>query len=160
MSNKVVLGLGGNKGNVSETLNKSHNMIRELVGKIDLQSSFYQTKAWGIENQTDFINQVIQVGTDLQPKEILIKCLEIEKVLGRERKQKWGQRTIDIDILFYDNIIVETPDLKIPHPYIHQRNFVLYPLSEILPKFNHPTLNKTILELKNECNDSLKVIKL
>lgn len=160
MSNKVVLGLGGNEGNVSETLNKSHNMIRELIGEIDLQSSFYQTKAWGIESQPDFINQVIRVGTDLQPKEILIKCLEIEKILGRERKQKWGQRTIDIDILFYDNIIVETPDLKIPHPYIHQRNFVLYPLSEILPKFNHPTLNKTILELKNECNDSLKVIKL
>ena len=125
-------------------------------------SSLYKTKAWGYENQPDFINQVLIFKSHLKPNELLKICLAIEKKLGRKRIEgvNWQERGIDIDILFYEKEIIDSIDLKIPHPYLHQRNFVLFPLAEIIPDFIHPLLNKTIDELKKSCEDKLKVIKI
>lgn len=160
MSNKVILGLGGNVGNVQFTLQECVQLIELKVGKVDLQSSLYQTKAWGVENQPDFINQVVVINTNLSAQTCLINFQDIERQLGRVRNEKWHERTIDIDILFYNNDIIEEENLKIPHPFIQDRNFVMYPLDEIVPNFIHPKLEKTMLELKNICKDNLKAIKL
>lgn len=160
MSNKVVLGLGGNVGNVQNTLTKCIDLLSCKLGEVQLKSSLYKTKAWGVENQPDFINQVIEIETDLSPTECLTVCQNIEQELGRVRQAKWHQRTIDIDVLFFNDEIINTPDLKIPHPFIQDRNFVLFPLAEILPNYRHPKLKKTILELKNSCSDNLEAIKI
>ena len=160
MSNKVVLGLGGNIGNVEITLAKCVDLLSCKLGEVQLKSSLYKTKAWGVENQPDFINQVIEIETTLNPIECLALCQEIEQKLGRLRKEKWHERTIDIDILFFSTAIIDTPELKVPHPYIQDRNFVLFPLAEILPNYRHPKLKKTILELKNSCCDNLEAIKI
>ncbi len=160
MSNKVILGLGGNVGNVQFTLQNCIQLIELKVGKVDVKSSLYQTKAWGVENQPDFINQVVVINTPLSAHECLSNFQAIEMQLGRVRKEKWHKRTIDIDILFYNNDVIEEENLKIPHPFIQDRNFVIYPLDEIVPNFIHPQLDKSILELKNSCKDNLKAIKL
>ncbi|MDF1672399.1 MAG: 2-amino-4-hydroxy-6-hydroxymethyldihydropteridine diphosphokinase [Vicingaceae bacterium] len=160
MSNKVILGLGGNVGNVQFTLKNCIQLIELKVGKVDVKSSLYQTKAWGVENQPDFINQVVVINTNLSAHECLSNFQDIEKQMGRIRKEKWHERTIDIDILFYNNDIIEEDNLKIPHPFIQDRNFVIYPLDEIVPNLIHPQLNKSMLELKNICKDKLMVIKL
>ena len=160
MSNKVVLGLGGNIGDVKSTMDKSYVLITNYIGQITLKSSLYQTKAWGVERQPDFINQVVFVETIFTPDEILNKCLEIESELGRKRFQKWHERIVDIDILFFNEEIIDTENLKIPHPFIQDRNFVLFPLVEIAPNFTHPILKKTIQKLKNDCRDKLVVTKL
>ncbi|PJB13820.1 MAG: 2-amino-4-hydroxy-6-hydroxymethyldihydropteridine diphosphokinase [Flavobacteriales bacterium CG_4_9_14_3_um_filter_32_8] len=162
MSKQVVFSLGGNVGNVSQTFLKAINSLEKKVGKLIKSSTIYTTKAWGIENQPDFINQIVIFKTQLLPHEVLIKCLQIEKELGRKRidGEKWQQRVIDIDILFYESEIINFNNLIIPHPYLHQRNFVLFPLAELMPEFIHPLLRKTIAELKKGCQDNLKVIKL
>ncbi len=160
-NNMVVLSLGGNVGDVNQTFRNSIASIEDRVGRLILSSSLYETKAWGAENQPNFLNQVIVVETGLNPEEVLNTCLSVEKQQGRERlgKKKWQQRVIDIDLLFYGDSIIDTIDLKVPHPYIQDRNFVLFPLAEILPGFIHPLLSKTVLELKNSCDDKLPVIK-
>ena len=105
MSNKVVLGLGGNVGNVEITLAKCIELLSFKLGEIQLKSSLYKTKAWGVENQPDFINQVIEIKTNLNPTMCLAICQEIEQSLGRLRKEKWHERTIDIDVLFFNKEI-------------------------------------------------------
>jgi 2-amino-4-hydroxy-6-hydroxymethyldihydropteridine diphosphokinase len=160
MSNRVVLGLGGNVGNVEFTLFKCIELIEQHLGKIELKSALYQTKAWGVEKQPDFINQVIVVKTNFSVQQCLVVCQTIEKELGRVRKEKWHKRTIDIDILFYNSAILKEKELTIPHPFIQDRNFVLIPLAEIIQNFIHPVLNKTVQQLKNDCVDELVVIKL
>ena len=162
MSHVVILGLGGNQGDVKETLQLAINLIENQLGKVNHVSSQYQTKAWGVEDQADFINQAIVLTTLVKPTEVLNTCLEIEQILGRKRgsNRKWKERIIDIDVLFYDNLIIETTALTLPHPYIHKRNFVLYPLTEIIPEYMHPILNKTVVELKKLCKDNLAVIKI
>lgn len=160
MSNNVVLGLGGNIGNVQKTLLKCTDLIGLRLGKITLKSALYQTKAWGVENQPDFINQVVLIETSLSVQQCLIICQEIEKDLGRVRNEKWHKRIIDIDILFFNEEVIKSNNLKIPHPFLQQRNFVLYPLAELIPNFIHPIYKKTVLELKNDCDDQLDIIKL
>jgi 2-amino-4-hydroxy-6-hydroxymethyldihydropteridine diphosphokinase len=160
MSKQVVLSLGGNVGNVQQTFVEAIVILEKKVGKLIGGSSLYKTSAWGVEDQPDFINQVVIFKTNNTPKEVLKKCLQIEGELGRERVGKWQKRRIDIDLLFYENEIINTIDLKIPHPYLHQRNFVLFPLAELIPDFIHPLLGETIHTLKNKCQDKLKVIKL
>lgn len=159
--NQVVLMLGGNQGDVKETLLKTIKELTNKVGSITNQSAIYKTKAWGITDQPDFLNQAIVLKTNLLPEKVMEMCLSIEQILGRTRKEnnKWGERIIDIDLIFYNNEIVDTPSLKIPHPFLHQRNFVLTPLTEILPNFLHPVLNKTIKELSEGCEDQLEVVK-
>ncbi|PCJ25811.1 MAG: 2-amino-4-hydroxy-6-hydroxymethyldihydropteridine diphosphokinase [Flavobacteriales bacterium] len=159
-NNRVVLSLGGNIGDVKQAFNYSIKLLEKNIGELVLSSSLYKTKAWGVENQPNFLNQVLVFSTELLPIDILHVCLETELIIGRVRKEKWHKRLIDIDVLFYDGEIIDTPDLTIPHPHVHKRNFVLFPLVDIIPSFRHPLLHKTMKELKNKCNDKLEVIKM
>ena len=160
-NNTVVLSLGGNIGDVKEVFNQATISLNENVGELVSKSSIYQTKAWGVENQPDFLNQVLVCSTKLSPDSVLEICLSTENLLGRDRtgKEKWQERIIDIDVLFYESEIIKTHNLTIPHPLLHKRNFILFPLTEIFPDFIHPTLNKTVNELKKSCEDKLQVIK-
>ncbi|MDZ7608724.1 MAG: 2-amino-4-hydroxy-6-hydroxymethyldihydropteridine diphosphokinase [Cyclobacteriaceae bacterium] len=117
--------------------------FRNRSARLSSASSVYKTKAWGIENQPDFLNQVLEVESDLYPLEILDCILGIEESLGRVRDIKWSSRVIDIDILYYGSEIVTEPKLTIPHPQIQNRNFTLVPLCEIAPEFVHPILGIT-----------------
>jgi len=159
---QVVLGLGGNIGDTKIILVKTIDLIEQEIGSVILKSSLYQTKAWGIENQADFINAVIMLETTLLPLEVLNRCLAIEKKMGRNRlnKKKWTERVVDIDLLFYEDEIIDSPSLKLPHSYVQERNFVLYPLVEILPNLKHPVLGKTAQELKKESKDQQPVFPL
>jgi 2-amino-4-hydroxy-6-hydroxymethyldihydropteridine diphosphokinase len=130
------------------------------LGEPVSQSSMYETAPWGFANQGPFLNRIISYQTSLRPVRILELAEEIEKKLGRKRFDKWGPRTIDIDILFYGNIVYESPELQIPHPHLHERRFALAPMVEIRPDFVHPILDKTIEELYNELDDELTVKKL
>jgi 2-amino-4-hydroxy-6-hydroxymethyldihydropteridine diphosphokinase len=160
-NNTLILSLGGNVGDVRTVFAKAINSIESGLGKVLSQSSIYKTAAWGVENQPDYLNQVLIVETKLKPLECLNRVLKLELDLGRIRNgKKWEERIIDIDILFYDEKIIDLPTLKVPHPFLHKRNFILIPLTEICSDFVHPQLNKTISDLKNECNDSLKVDKV
>ncbi len=157
-NNIVVLSLGGNVGDVKQVFIESINLLKEKVGKVVLFSPLYQTKAWGVENQPDFLNQVIVIESELNPENVLKVCMTIESKLGRVRTQKWYQRIIDIDILFYNDEVIDSKDLTIPHPYVHKRNFVLFPLVDVIPTFKHPLLEKSMEELKSECEDKLEVV--
>ncbi len=161
MSKQIVFSLGGNVGNVADTFNKAIELLTNIIGDLTKKSSIYVTKAWGVENQPDFLNQVIIFDTQLEVLVILKNCLSIELDLGRDRKQqiKWEKRPIDIDILFYGEEIINTPNLIVPHPFIQDRNFILAPLNEIIPDYKHPILNKTIKMLHANCKDKLEVIK-
>ena len=152
--------LGSNIGDRENNLTLAIEKIQEHAGPIVRQSSIYQTKAWGIEDQEDFLNQVVVIETDLSPKDLLEVILNIEINMGRIRKQKWGARLIDIDILFYDNLVHDTKELRIPHPGIPDRRFTLEPLAEINPDGVHPILKKTLSSLLESSQDKLNVQKL
>ena len=156
-SHKVFLGLGSNLGNRKENLRMARMCIAQIVGLITKESSIYETTAWGIIEQNAFLNQVIAIETIYSPSAVLHLILKIEKDIGRVREIKWGERIIDIDILYYDNEIVSTETLNIPHLFIQERNFVLVPLTEIAGNFLHPKLLKTNQDLLNESIDSGEV---
>ncbi|MDR3681733.1 MAG: 2-amino-4-hydroxy-6-hydroxymethyldihydropteridine diphosphokinase [Flavipsychrobacter sp.] len=157
--NKVYLLLGSNAGNREVLLQEAANQIADNCGKIVVESSTYQTAAWGMENQEAFLNKVLQINTQLQA-EILLKNLQtIENNLGRQREVLWGPRTLDIDILFFNHEVISLPDLKVPHPFLQKRRFTLVPMAEIAPAMVHPVLHKTIAELLEECTDTLEVAK-
>ncbi|MEM1120277.1 MAG: 2-amino-4-hydroxy-6-hydroxymethyldihydropteridine diphosphokinase [Bacteroidota bacterium] len=158
--NKAYLGIGGNLGDRQANLGTAISYIKAEIGIITSISSIYQTKAWGIENQPDFLNQCLVAETKLSPEEVLRTALAIEQKMGRVREQKWYTRIIDIDLLFYNQLIINTKKLIIPHPHLHQRNFVLAPMAEIAPDFVHPILQKNIAQLYRECEDKLPVDKL
>jgi 2-amino-4-hydroxy-6-hydroxymethyldihydropteridine diphosphokinase len=158
--NSVVLSLGGNIGDVKDVFEVAISHLKKRVGELVSSSSLYSTKAWGIENQPDFLNQVIVIDSELSPTKVLECCLTIELELGRVRKEKWHKRVIDIDVLFYNNELIKSKDLIVPHPYIQDRNFILAPLAELIPQFVHPLLQKTMQELKNSCIDNLAVVKI
>jgi 2-amino-4-hydroxy-6-hydroxymethyldihydropteridine diphosphokinase len=160
MNEDIFLLLGSNVGDSYNNLRTAIKYIQTDAGVIRQQSSIYRTKAWGKIDQPDFLNQVIQIETTLLPQELLDSVLEIEKKMGRVRKDRWGPRIIDIDILFYNQVIVNFPKLIIPHPEIAARRFTLSPLDELAPDFLHPLLNKTIKELFTECTDALPVERL
>ncbi len=153
----VYLLLGSNLGDTKKMLQSARGLIENRVGKVIQASSFYRTKAWGIEDQPDFLNQVLEVDTDLNPSEVLASILEIEKELGRIRYKKWFTRSIDIDILYFGDKIIDTENLKIPHPENPNRNFVLAPMVEIAPDFIHPKLKLSQAELLRLCDDHLEV---
>ncbi|MCB0518886.1 MAG: 2-amino-4-hydroxy-6-hydroxymethyldihydropteridine diphosphokinase [Lewinellaceae bacterium] len=156
----IYLLTGGNLGDRIATLLSAKQLIQERLGKIVQTSSFYETAAWGEVDQPDYINQALEVATTLSPKEVLKVIFNIEASLGRVRRSKWESRPIDIDILFYDDLILETKELTIPHPRLHRRNFVLIPMLEIAPELVHPILKKTIEELYEDSEDDLDVILL
>ena len=146
----VYLLLGSNLGNRKEILDKAIKLLSQKVGVVILQSKDYETSPWGVTDQPDFLNLVVSIQTRLKPLQILEITQSIENQLGRIRKEKWGARLIDIDVLFYGNEIIDEPNLKIPHPLLQERDFTLSPLAEIAPDFVHPVLGKTILELREK----------
>lgn len=152
MVNEVYLGLGSNKG---ERLIYLKRAIDELhkVGKVITISPVYETEPWGKIAQPRFLNAVIRMVTELTPLLLLREVKAIEQRVGRQPSPRWGPREIDIDILFYDGLILDTPELKIPHPYLHVRPFVLIPLADIAPDLVHPVIKKTVCELVKELSD-------
>lgn len=158
--NVAFLCLGGNIGNREFTLKKAVEKINHEIGKVISQSNYYETEAWGVENQDKYLNQCICIETLLTSSQVLKKTIEIELSLGRKRnhKETYEPRTIDIDMLFYNSDFIQTKELTIPHPRLQLRKFVLIPLNEIAPTFLHPTLNKTIQTLLMECDDSCEVL--
>lgn len=153
----VYLLLGSNLGERERWLEQAREQISAQIGTIVQCSGLYETASWGIEGQPDYINQVLLVITEMTPRQALIAALKIEDALGRRREEKWGSRIIDIDVLFYDDEIIEEEGLTIPHPHLHERRFVLVPLKEIAPQLKHPIFKKTITYLYNTLSDTLSV---
>jgi len=161
MENKeVFISLGTNLGKRAENLALAIEHIERRVGLVLKKSSLYETKPWGKSDQPDFLNQVVIVKSTLLPNELLTTLLSIEQDMGRERKEKWGARIIDLDLLYAGNHVIHSGKLTVPHTAIAQRKFVLEPLAEIAPGFVHPVLKKTQLQLLADCEDKLPVIRL
>ena len=160
MVNTAFLITGGNLGLRTANLQMAQSAIAEHCGPVIKTSGVYETQAWGYSDQPDFYNQVLCIHTRLTPTELLNQVLNIELSMGRERLIKLGPRIIDIDILFFNADIINTPLLKVPHPHIAERRFVLEPLYEIAPHFVHPVFGETIATLLDHCTDDLPVHKL
>lgn len=155
---KVYLLLGGNIGDKRQAFARAINLLEQRVGRITGRSAVYETEPWGFESSDMFWNQVLELEVDMAAQKVLQRTLQIEHELGRARKQnQYDSRVIDIDILFYDDQVIESPELVIPHPRIPERKFVLVPLNELIPDMIHPVLQKTIHQLLEECPDQLKV---
>lgn len=152
--------LGSNMGRRKSFLQKASKHIRKRVGIITRSSSIYQTAAWGKTNQPEFLNQVLEVNTESTASACLHLLLKIESEMGRVRSEKNAPRTIDLDILYFDGLILNTPSLTIPHPFILERRFVLTPLQEISPDYLHPVYQKSNTALLEQCSDPLNVKKL
>ncbi len=152
--------MGGNTGDVPQQFLVATTAIEESAGKITAQSSLYQTAAWGKEDQPAFLNQALLIVTALTPYKLLLALHRIEKKIGRIRQEKYGPRPIDIDILLYNDSIICTRSLIIPHVQLPNRRFALTPLAEIAPDLLHPQLSTSISTLLRECGDPLPVIKL
>lgn len=156
-ANQVYLHTGTNLGSREANLRRANEWIEREIGPIGEASKVYRTKAWGITDQPDFLNQALWVSTLLPPFQLLERIQAIERRMGRVREVKWGERIIDIDILFFNNEVIDTETLTIPHPYLHYRNFVLLPLMDIAPGLVHPVFGLTIAELYARSEDTLAV---
>jgi 2-amino-4-hydroxy-6-hydroxymethyldihydropteridine diphosphokinase len=158
--NRAVLLLGTNVGERFINLGQALDEIKKSMGKISRQSSIYETAPWGNTHQEKFLNQVVMIETNLAVEDVMNSIFAIEKKMGRVRKEKWEPRIIDIDILFYNDEIISTAHLQVPHPSLHLRKFTLIPLAELMPDFVHPLISKTIAALLNEVTDRLEVKKI
>lgn len=146
----VYIGIGSNLGSREENCIRSVWLLRDSGLIINKESSLYETEPWGVTDQPYFINMAVGAETSLEPEELLEALKAIERQMGRKDAGKWGPRIIDLDILLYDDLVIRTPELCIPHPLMHMREFVLRPLSEIAPDVLHPLLRKTISTLMSE----------
>ena len=155
---EVYLSFGSNVGNRQANIETALKYMLDAKLKMRKCSSVYETAPWGNTNQSAFLNTAGIFETDLSAKKLLDEILTIEKSMGRERTEKWQPRIIDIDILFFNNKIVNEKELIIPHPEMHKRKFVLVPLAEIAPDFIHPVLKKSIRHLLRECTDDSQVV--
>ncbi|MDR1761935.1 MAG: 2-amino-4-hydroxy-6-hydroxymethyldihydropteridine diphosphokinase [Bacteroidales bacterium] len=155
MIHTVVLLLGANLGNEEAIFARVRSLCKQRIGAISAQSAMYTSKAWGFEHENVFYNQALVIHTQKNAHETLSECLAIETELGRTRTQQNGYeaRVIDIDILYFNNEVIETATLHIPHPLLHMRRFALVPLCEIIPDFVHPVLHKTQRELLHTTNN-------
>ena len=157
----IYLSLGTNLGNKTENLEQAYRLIRERIGPILKTSSNFETEPWGFEHDSNFLNTAIEIITNLSPFDLLERCQQIEREMGRiKTKAGYEARIIDIDILFYHQQLIEDEKLIVPHPYIANRQFVLQPMAEIAPDFTHPTLQKNIAEILSDCPDKTSVKKL
>ena len=158
---RIGLILGSNLDGKFNYLNCAIALLKENVGEVKLVSSLYASPPWGYKSENEYINQVLVIETDKTPIELLEKNLLIEKVLGRERSENgYTDRTIDIDILFYeDEVMIETR-LVLPHPRLHMRKFCLLPLQEVLPNWFHPQLNLNVSKLISICEDKSDLRKI
>lgn len=152
----IFLLLGSNQGDRESHLKKALYFLAAEAGHITIKSHLYETEAWGKQAQDSFLNQVIKLQSNDSPKDLLQKIHSIENKMGRIRKEKWEERIIDIDILYYNNVVLND-QLKIPHPEIPNRRFTLVPMVEIAPRLIHPVLKKTQQKLLEECKDMLDV---
>jgi len=157
----VYLGIGGNIGNKQINFDNVYNIIENELGKIIIASSIYETPPWGFQSDDTFWNSVIAIETLNSPEELLSKIHLIEEKFGRKRSdEKYSSREMDIDILYFDDIFIETETLIIPHPRIQQRKFVLVPLNEIVPNLRHPLLRFTTFEMLENCMDESVILKV
>lgn len=154
---RAFLLLGSNTGDRKALLEDAIRQISSMAGPVVRKSSVYETQPWGKSEQPEFLNQAIEIETALPPRVLLATVLEIERLLGRVRTGRWDPRTIDIDILFYDDAIVNESNLVLPHPLMRERRFVLTPLAQLAGNFMHPVLGKTVRQLLDECPDPLEV---
>lgn len=153
--------LGGNLGDREGNLEKAIELLNEKVGRITAVSSLYETAAWGKTDQPAFLNQAVALETNFSALEVLDRALNIEQELGRVRKDKWGERLIDIDLILFGDEVINIPDkLQVPHPHMQNRKFVMEPLAEIAPDVVHPVLGETILTISKNMVDPLEVKKL
>lgn len=161
--NSVTLLLGSNLDDSSKIIERAIVSIANF-SKIEMVSASYKSEPWGFNSENWFINRGVVISTDLLPYELLSKLLSIEKEAGRVRDSKsesvYSSRVLDIDIIFYNNLILEEKDLTIPHKRMHLRSFVLKPLNELIPDYIHPIFKKSVNYLFRECKDKSKVIKL
>lgn len=155
----VFISLGTNLGFKEHNLKTAIALIGQKIGIIAKVSSIYKTAPWGYHDQPEFLNQVVQVSTLLSPNRVMELLLEIEERMGRKRTFKNASRIIDLDILFFDDAILKTKNLIIPHPFISERKFILIPLLEIAPDLTHPEMHQTLKGLYENCKDSLSVVK-
>lgn len=146
----VYIGIGSNLGDRESNCRTALERLRQRGMMIRKESSRYETEAWGVKDQPKFLNMAVEVETELAPEELLLTLKDIEKEMGRKQTFTWGPRMIDLDILLFDDLVMDREDLKIPHPFMHERGFVLWPLSEIAPDVKHPVLQKSIRELSGK----------
>ena len=157
-SHKVYLCLGSNEGVRMDYLQLARYFIQQKIGPILSQSKIYESESWGVEGQPSFLNQVIALHTEMSPEILLEKTHEIEGQLGRKRNFHWASRTIDIDILLYDNQVIQQEDLIIPHHLMNDRKFVLIPLCDIAAEEYHPVMKQSFSTLLKTCKDDKKVV--
>jgi 2-amino-4-hydroxy-6-hydroxymethyldihydropteridine diphosphokinase len=156
-NNIAYLLTGTNMGNREDNLNQAKALIEKHIGSVKETSRLYETQAWGKTNQPNFFNQALAVETPQYPQEVLKNILKIEALMGRVRTEKWEERVIDIDILLFNEDIVDEDNLRIPHPHLHERNFALVPLMDVAGEVMHPIINLPIEEVYFECLDTLDV---
>jgi 2-amino-4-hydroxy-6-hydroxymethyldihydropteridine diphosphokinase len=157
----VYLSLGTNLGQREKNLQLAINEINK-IGEIEIISGIYETEPWGFDSENKFLNMVVVLCTNIDCFQLIERCLEIEKLLGRTRSSdlRYESRIIDIDILFFGNKIINEDNLIIPHQYIQNRKFILEPLNEVASAFLHPILGVTVSEILNNCSDKCLVTRL